>query len=199
MRPNEEALENRPLQRGPSLPQRPSCYTDQVTGYGGDSTLSDDRLPGIFRIIGGNVGGLSPSPSCQVGRPCPGGCKDCFLISKVLDLNAQVACWNEINLNWASLDETSRAHSRYPHWFPACQLRTSHLPGPSTIRRRFGGTMSWSINQAVHRLDNSKSGTDSMGRWTWTYYRGRDGRSLVIVSAYRPVFNPASPGSVYNQ
>ena len=172
---------------------------DPPAGYGGDLTSPEARRPGTLRLVGGNVGGLPPQPSCQPGKACPAGCKDCLLIAKVCDLDAQIACWNEINLDWTHLDETDKPHARYPSWFSSCQIKYSHLSTPVRTRRKFGGTMTWSLNQTVHRLDTPNSGSDAMGRWNWTFYRGRDAKSLIVISAYRPIKNISSPGSVYNQ
>ena len=140
-------MDHRPIQREPSFNSRPSCYSDPLAGYGGDPTSTVDRRSGTLRIL---VGGLSPQPSCQPRRSCPAGCKDCLLVAKVIDLNVQIACWNEVNLDWTNLDETDKPHARYPRWFLSCQIKYSNLPGPARIRRKFGGTMTWSLNQTVH-------------------------------------------------
>ncbi|MGL4351733.1 MAG: hypothetical protein ACRCT2_14445, partial [Plesiomonas shigelloides] len=194
----EEAVATTPNNRGPSSIQALPCIIqDHFAGLYGHPTTS--RLPDTFRILGGNVGGLPPTQSCQARQFCPGACKDCFLLSKAMDLDAQVCCWNEINVNWSSTPEQHRPYTRYRPWFSSCHIQQSSLKGPHNIRQQYGGTMQWTLNSATHRLDSSKSGNDMMGRWSWNYFRGRSNKSLVTISAYRPVRNTVGAGSVFNQ
>lgn len=200
MRPSEEVTNPVPVCRGPSLNVAPPGFlSDRETGYLGHSVSPDSRSENVLRIIGGNVRGLPASQPCVPRQMCQGFCKDCFLVSKALDLQAQVCCWNEVNVNWSSVTEHFRPHARYPQWFSSCKIGSSYLPGPHDCSHRFGGTMTWILDSAAHRVDSSKSGSDPMGRWNWCFLRGRSAKSVVIISSYRPVKNTTSTGSVYNQ
>jgi hypothetical protein len=76
---------------------------------------------------------------------------------------------------------------------------------PGATKQQYGGVSLWSTGQAAHRIKDSgidlATGEDrfGLGRWAWTRYAGRNGVSLRVIAAYRPVLNKRGPMSVWNQ
>jgi len=105
----------------------------------------------------------------------------------------------ETNLDWRLLPEDSKLHTRTKSWWTS--LHISHAfnyTRPPIQPLQYGGTAIFSINKAAHRVMDKGQDASSLGRWCWTKYRGRNGHTLRVVSAYRPN-PPQGPYSVYAQ
>jgi hypothetical protein len=63
-----------------------------------------------------------------------------------------------------------------------------------------GGTLQISIDAASHRVTESGIDPSGLGRWCWTRYRGKAGKTLRVVTIYRPANNAvAAPSTVAAQ
>lgn len=106
----------------------------------------------------------------------------------------------ETNLNWSRIPFQHRLSERTRGWWESTHIVTAHNvveddPDPT----QFGGVAMLTRNQFAHRVANSGVDPSGLGRWCWVRFRGKAGVHLRVIVAYRPVFNPSGPTSVYNQ
>ena len=107
---------------------------------------------------------------------------------------------SECNLNWKHIQPADRLEERTIGWFESLHISTAYYATYNTVQPyQFGGVSLWSVNQAAHRVMSKGVDTTGLGRWSWTRYRGRNGITLRVVSAYRPVLNKEGPTLVWNQ
>jgi len=98
----------------------------------------------------------------------------------------------EANLDWRLLPEDSKLHARTKSWWTS--LHISHAfnyTRPPIQPLQYGG-------KAAHRVMDKGQDASGLGHWCWTKYRGRNGQTLRVVSAYRPN-PPQGPYSVHAQ
>jgi len=63
---------------------------------------------------------------------------------------------------------------------------------------QYGGTALFSIDKTAHRAFQRGSDKTKLGRWCWTRYKGKNGHTLTVITAYRPN-PPGGPFTVYAQ
>jgi hypothetical protein len=51
----------------------------------------------------------------------------------------------------------------------------------------------------VHRICECGQDGTGLGRWTWQVFRGKDGKKLRVVTAYRPVYSESTDGTTWSQ
>jgi hypothetical protein len=103
---------------------------------------------------------------------------------------------SEINLHWRS------SHHHWTEctkgWFQRLNVSTAyHKNYPTPTAFQVGGVMQFIIGTTTSRV--SSVGGDALGRWTWHSLKGKNNRTIRILSAYRPVRNESNAGSVWNQ
>ena len=169
------------------------CFDDCMP-FGHDSTI---KAPNTLRISLTNAGGFPISTQDK---------KNKLLLSFVQDNDIDVPMWTETDKHWDSLPFKDRLPARTNGWFESLHMTTAYYKTfPGATRQQYGGVSLWSTGQAAHRIKDSgfdlASGTDrfGLGRWAWTRYQGRNGVSLRVVVAYRPVRNKRGVMSVWNQ
>ena len=144
----------------------------------------------MFRIFLLNIGGLGKTKN----NP-----KSHALQQLLLKHQVDVCCLTETNVHWTHLPPEDRAHSRFQHWFENLQVNTSYFKDyPYATWHQVGGTCLLSINEGCTRVMSSGRDPD-LGRWTWTRYRGKQGLSLRVFSAYRPTPNTGGTQTAYSQ
>jgi len=167
------------------LPARPN------PGAWGDD-LSTPKPDSTLRICFQNVGGI-PHDNVHI--------KNSQIISFVNSSETDILALSEINVGWRHLPIHQRMHERTRGWWEALHLSLGYYQSDPLVQSAFqpGGTAVLSINQAAHRVHSSGSDISGLGRWSWTRYSGKGEVALRVVSAYRPVYNPTGPLSVYNR
>ena len=63
-----------------------------------------------------------------------------------------------------------------------------------------GGCITLSLGSACHRAESKGIDPTKLGRWTWTRYKGINGITLRVITAYRPCnITGAGPSTVHSQ
>ena len=185
----------------PSATDPPSVEPQPVvhTGVHGHPLLLPPP-PDIFRIGFANVCGFQPFVQCN-GNNKNCKCHDCSLRKFLVDNRFDIYGLIELNVNWSNVPPAHRLPHRTRKWFEALRLQTAVLK-PSRRNssfRQWGGVSLWSMCKSAHHVDFSRSGSDPVGRWAWTTYRGKGPKSLCVITAYRPCRNTMDSGSAWNQ
>jgi hypothetical protein len=129
----------------------------------GDKLTNIDKLnKSSLRVIFWNCGGF---PNDRINP------KNQLIRDTIINTQADIAAFEEINTSWKMLRPHERLHERTWGWFSAVhisQAYASNFPAPSAHLK--GGTAIFTINDTVHQVA-AKSG-DAMGRWSSTLIRG---------------------------
>ena len=106
----------------------------------------------------------------------------------------------ENNVHWNSVPADERLEDRTRGWFEQLARNTIYFKDcPVKTPHQWGGCDLWSIDKAAYRIASRGSDPSGLGRWTWTRYRGKNGKHVRVVAAYCPVENKSGPDSVWNQ
>jgi exonuclease III len=102
----------------------------------------------------------------------------------------------EVNLHWKN------CHHHWSEctkgWFQRLHSNVAYYKTfPTTAAFQVGGVMQFIIGHTTTRV--ASAGRDELGRWAWHTLRGKNNRTIRIISAYRPVKNEVIAGSVWNQ
>jgi hypothetical protein len=147
--------------------------------------MADDN----FRIIFWNCGGFLND------RTHP---KNYLIRNTLINVKADVAALAEINTCWKALQPFDRLYERTRGWFLALHISHAYASEfPSVSANQAGGTLIFTLEDSVHNVVEKTA--DRWGRWCSTKFRGIQGASFRIISAYRCVQNIHGPLSVWNQ
>ena len=124
------------------------------------------------------------------------------MVQHLLQHQYDIIAINETNKNWRHI-----SHEQRPWRTLSGVWQSSHLNfncntlDMTSDKCQPGGTGIISTGTNAHRIMGHGKDTTGLGRWSWTKYRGKEGLSFVVVSAYRPVANTNgdSPNSTWNQ
>ena len=122
------------------------------------------------------------------------------IIQYVSDNNIDICGFAEPNVNWnKQLTATALFHLR-SHVKPAA-LQTAACEEPTHYKYQRGGVMMTTVGKMTGRIGHSGHDTLGLGRWVYTTYHGRNGITLIIVTAYRVSQNHVTKGhhTAYNQ
>ena len=143
------------------------------------------------RVVGMNIAGLPIGPS---------GAKYDSLREFMTVYQISVLCLQELNNAWHKQPVEMRLRERTQGWFPAITTRSAWFSlYPSVTASVVGGTAIILQGDVVGRVKQSGIDPHGLGRWTWVKLRGFEGKSMLVVSAYRPFYNPGGECSVWSQ
>ena len=144
-----------------------------------------------FRIALQNVGGL-PVYSYHE--------EDNRAVFQAFTLNdADIQALTETNVHWRMLDIDDRLYSRMGAWFQSLHMSLAYnVTQHPTSPKQIGGVGIFSVNKASHRVFSRGQDKSNLGRWAWTLYRGKDGLSIRVITAYCP-HDRGGDLSVYGQ
>jgi hypothetical protein len=115
------------------------------------------------------------------------------VLAFVEDHNFNVIGIPEVNVNWqiqpteGKLTERIKRRVGKRNPIQESKTTTAYYRDFNSIKRlQPGGTTQWAFDSAVHRITATGQDTTGLGRWVWQKYRGKAGRALRIVTAYRP-------------
>jgi hypothetical protein len=146
----------------------------------------EDKL----RIVGLNTDGL----------PISGGPKYDLLKEFMTKFQISILCLQELNNAWHMHPPEFRLQERIRGWFQSMFVKCAwYYKYKSDSIQVVGGAAIIVQGDAVGRVMSSGVDPLGLGRWVWVQFRGMAERSLVVVSVYRPVYNPAGPLSVWSQ
>ena len=141
-----------------------------------NSPFGDDlRSTSSTRLVYTNINGI-PSDSSQFPKAH-------FLFQWMLDNHVSILGLAETNLHWPATQSTIRSICR--SYFTDSRLATSSHDSDTQSTYLPGGTAMltvspWSTYSTQH------TDPSPMGRWSSQTFKGRDGRRLTIITAYRP-------------
>jgi hypothetical protein len=151
--------------------------------------LTLDSSTDNFRIIFWNCGGFPND------RTHP---KNNLIRNTLTDVKADVAALAETNTFWKALHPFDRLYERTRGWFSALHISHAYASEfPSVTANQAGGTLIFTLDDNVHYVMEKTA--DRWGRWCSTKFRGTQGSTFRIISAYRCVRNIHGPLSVWNQ
>ena len=156
----------------------------------GDS-LDPTPSEAVLRVVSQNVSGLPAFPRHV---------KYADLQSFLLDYSVDIMCLSEVNLAWHNVPETDHLAQVVRPWFHSAATHVAwYRDKEHTTNYQPGGTAIIVRDSHTGRICGSGRDPSGLGRWVWVQLRGHHGSRLRIVSAYRPVYNPRDPGSVWSQ
>lgn len=126
-----------------------------------------------FNIISQNISSLS--------FPCP--FKYHSLLSSCEKLSTDVICLSETNVNSHMRSVREIFHEGPKRFWAMSKISYTSTPTKSDVISKFGGTCMITTQYHVHQIQGN--GSDSLGRWTWTKYYGKD-KPIVVIVAYMP-------------
>jgi hypothetical protein len=93
----------------------------------------------------------------------------------------------ETNLDWRLLKEEDKLWARTREWWEHLYISFSYnCTFPALQEKQFGGTATFTVNDITHRVVDKGRDATQLGRWSWSKLRGKNGHTLVIITAYRP-------------
>ena len=112
---------------------------------------------------------------------------------------ADIVSFTEINVHWRMMEEEDRLYARMRTWFQSLHMSLAYNRTQyPTTPRQIGGVGIFSVNQASNRVLSCGNDPSNLGRWSWTIYRGKEGLSLQVITAYCP-HDQGGDLSVYGQ
>jgi hypothetical protein len=112
---------------------------------------------------------------------------------------------SELNVYWPNLKASLQFKERLKDWWNPSQVRSAFAFNEQETRikrsiRQYGGTAQISRGNAALKYQQSGHDPRGLGRWTWQKYRGKDNKTMRIITAYRPNYKSTiRPYSVYSQ
>jgi exonuclease III len=152
--------------------------------------LPPEKHPDNFRIFGLNIGGFSTQNPDKFN----------FLHSFISTYDPDVMCINETALLWHKLREDLRLDQRVREWWQGakcvCSYNRTFDTSAETMK---SGTAIIIRGNKANRVVQMGKDPSGLGRWSWVRIQGFGGKTLLIISAYRPVYNPTDDNSTYSQ
>ena len=181
-----QPTETTQTQAGPDSPE----LTSITERFGNSITTKHDRS---LRIMFQNVNGL---PSKNEGQ------KNTHILDTVNNFNVDVLALSETNKYWPNIPTDHRPQNRFRGWWENSHVNYSFN---STFRQKQanqpGGNLMITVGRTATRVDGAKSGEDvtKLGRWCFTSVKGKNGKIIRMVTAYRPSNKIAKRNTAYSQ
>ena len=165
-------------------------FTQQSPAHTTHPSLPN-KLPLTTRFTFLNVRGFPSSPNHPKNQELR-----VFMETTQTDVFAM----SEMNLDWRAISSTARLSPRTKEWFESRHAVTAHNTTENMdTTKQPGGVGLLSRDTMSYRVASTGQDPWGLGRWTWTWFRGRGNIHLRVVSCYRPVANAYGVLSVYNQ
>ena len=156
-----------------------------------------DRLKskgdGDIRIATKNIQGLGLTP---------GNSKEDELKEWMVNRDLDIVGLQELNVNWNKCKHKARFCERFrsPAW-EYIRDSVAHNKHDRKHRHYYGGCATIGINQVTHRVAGSGADERGLGRWSWLLLKGKNNRTVRIVTTYQPHINKNAlqPGTAYSQ
>ena len=96
---------------------------------------------------------------------------------------------SEVNLYWPRVNRQLQFHERLTRWWAPGQTRGLFAYNKNESRkkrsiRQYGGTAQVCRHEACLREQNRGEDPRGLGRWVWQEFRGKNHKSLVVITAY---------------
>jgi hypothetical protein len=154
-----------------------------------DGGIIKRKKDGIVRIGYNNINGMGNSQADGRNRELHG-----FIKSGAFDIFGM----SETNISWKNNAEHIK--DIMFGWFRRMSLSYEYYRDyPGTASYQVGGVAQMAIGEITGRKSKQGGDKSGQGRWTWQTYKGKNNRLVRVITAYRPVKNLVSAGSVWNQ
>ena len=119
-----------------------------------------------------------------------------YLKSKQVD----IAGLAETNIKWTKQSTSAAKRQLTSHINPATLIAAS-CDEPCPFKYQRGGVLLATLGKLTGRIETTGQDPLGLGRWAYTKYIGRNGKALIIISAYRVAQSNLTPGdnTSYNQ
>ncbi len=164
--------------------------TVQEERYG---DILTDKAPNTFRIAFQNINRLPERSNHHKSKA---------LLHHIDEGQYDVFMLAEVGLRWHALSASDTWHERTRLDLPDNKASFAYNNTEEkrhSEKAQFGGVGVVATQQGKPRVQTIGADKSGMGRWAWMLLQGKEHHSTVIVSAYRPVLNKTSLGSVYMQ
>jgi endonuclease/exonuclease/phosphatase family metal-dependent hydrolase len=108
--------------------------------------------------------------------------------------------FQELNTHWKKRPNGTQIEKLIFGWFTRLRMNVSYFKNyHATDAQQPGGVAQWAIGGIADRATERGEDPEGLGRWTWHRLQGKQGRTLRVVTAYRPVLNREGLKSVWSQ
>jgi hypothetical protein len=150
-----------------------------------------------LRIGVANVGGLPVDSTKGKMRN---------IVSFVEDHNFSIFGVPKVNINWQLMPPQEQLVPRLRYTVakrnPNQDIKTTtayYKDFSTSLLSQAGGTTQWAFDTAVHRIHKTGEDPTNLGRWVWQSFRGKEGKILRVITAYRPCKSANGVTTVMNQ
>jgi hypothetical protein len=148
-----------------------------------------------LRIVFLNHQGFAADNNTKEGQE-----KNDALRNFIKNNNIDVMLLAENNVHWNSVPPNERLEERTSSWFNGLKMSNAYYKEfKPDGRQQYGGCSAWCINETAYRVIKSGVDETGLGRWAWNTLRGRNGITLRVIAAYRPVLSQHGATTVWNQ
>jgi len=165
--------------------QQTTLFLDQNNDHWGDHVTLDPP-PHIFRVLSRNVNTLSPADNFLEWQAAA---------QALHEYSISVACLQETNIQWSHpiLHRIRQILSV----LPTRKAKLAHSSSSEVTLGNYqpGGTCTIALGRWTPRARLSEQDSHGLGRWSHIEFEGRDGRRIVVVSAYRSCSQQTRLGS----
>jgi hypothetical protein len=187
-----------PIKTTPPPTSTPLLYQTDIQGRSiekhdleafGD--LLGKKEANVFRIMLQNVNNLPVSSHVYRSRQ---------LVDCISNQELDVYLMTEVGLCWNKL-------SAYDQWYERTTGRLTHQKSIFSYNKtelhqtksiQHGGVGICTTDEGVHRVLSTGEDSSGLGRWAWVRLQGKAGRTIRIITAYRPC-GAGGEGTVWEQ
>ena len=170
--------------------QRVSPEKEGINHQGGGNRCDDDYVgcknwtkgKGTLRIAFQNVNGLGFDVEQR---------KLYRLHNFVKEFNIDKLGLAEANTFWPKVGRGKSLWDKTRGWCEGININVGYNNNELLLSQRSqaGGVASLTLNRLAYKITEKGVDPSKLGRWIWTKYQGKEGRTLRIVTAYRPCYS----------
>ena len=177
-----------------------STFLNQRTIYGQNAEERDASKFGDdikkarrkrLKIMLQNINGLGSEGKSEKSR-------------RVADLHTKyevdILLMTEVGLNWRKIEPTDFWNERVDNKYDTHRNVFAYNKNENQTFGKYqpGGVGISTVSEIANRVIEQGVDETLLGRWAWTRLQGRNGRTVRIISVYRPVFSQG-PRTTYEQ
>ena len=153
----------------------------KTSKWGDDMPTKDSRT---LRIYFQNINGLPTNDDWAEWH---------HIVTYMKALEVDICGFVEPNINWTN-QLTSTVKYKLSTMIRTSTLQTASCEEPTKYRYQRGGVMMATMGKMTGRIGATGKDIMGLGRWVYTKYFGRQGRTLIVVTAYRVAPNHMTIG-----
>jgi hypothetical protein len=150
-------------------------YSNDAKCYGSVPVPIDPYV--TWRIIGGNMNGFKPYGDMAALIA---------VAERLRALQAETIALSETIIEWHKFQLQDNMQKLFTKSFGTARMEYSTTSDKfETTYHKPGGTTCGALGQMVHHVVDSGRDDTGCGRWSYITYSAKEGKKVVIVSAYR--------------